>query len=69
MKNIDRLETPLTVAALSAQLQTCGLAEDQTVIVHMAMSKLGFVIGGAKAVILALLAAVGESGTIMMGFD
>ena len=32
----------------------------------MAMSKLGFVIGGAEAVIMALLAAVGESGTIMM---
>src|SRR5262245_8126896 len=32
----------------------------------MAMSKLGWVIGGAQAVILALLAAVGERGNLMM---
>ena len=42
------------------------LAEGQTVLVHLAMSKMGWVVGGAEAVILALLAAVGESGTIMM---
>ena len=37
-----------------------------TVLVHLAMSKLGWIIGGAEAVILALLEAVGDSGTIMM---
>ena len=35
-------------------------------LVHLAMSKLGWIIGGPQAVILALLAAVGDSGTIMM---
>ena len=54
------------MAALAEQLRACGLAEGQTVLVHMAMSKLGWVIGGAEAVILGLLAAVGPSGTIMM---
>lgn len=63
---IQRTETPLTAESLSEKLRACGLAEGQTVLVHMAMSKLGWVIGGAHAVILALLAAVGESGTIMM---
>ena len=63
---IERTTTPLTVTSLTKHLQACGLAEGQTVLVHMAMSKLGFVIGGAEAVILALLAAVGKSGTLMM---
>lgn len=61
-----RSAAPLTVTSLTEQLRACGLAEGQTVLVHMAMSKLGWIIGGAEAVILALLAAVGESGTIMM---
>ena len=65
-RSVDRSATPLTVTSLTEQLQTCGLVEGQTVLVHMAMSKLGWIIGGAEAVILALLAAVGESGTIMM---
>jgi aminoglycoside 3-N-acetyltransferase len=63
---IDRTAAPLTVISLTKQLLACGLAEGQTVLVHMAMSKLGWIIGGAEAIILALLAAVGESGTIMM---
>ena len=63
---IDRTTTPLTVTSLTEQLRACGLAEGQTILVHMAMSKLGWIIGGAEAVILALLAAVGETGTIMM---
>lgn len=63
---VDRSVAPLTVTSLTDQLRSCGLAEGQTVLVHMAMSKLGWIIGGAEAVILALLAAIGESGTIMM---
>jgi aminoglycoside 3-N-acetyltransferase len=66
INTMDRSTTPLTVTTLAKQLQACGLAEGQTVLVHMAMSKIGWIIGGAEAVILALLAAVGDSGTIMM---
>ncbi len=63
---IERSKSPLTVTSLAENLRSCGLAEGQTILVHLAMSKLGWVIGGAEAVILALLAAVGETGTIMM---
>ncbi len=63
---IERTSSPLTVASLAEHLRRCGLAEGQTVLVHMAMGKLGWIIGGAQAVILALRAAVGESGTLMM---
>lgn len=66
-KNIvDRTVAPLTATSLAEHLRRCGLEEGQTVLVHLAMSKLGWIIGGAQAVILALLAAAGESGTIMM---
>jgi aminoglycoside 3-N-acetyltransferase len=63
---VERTSTPLTVPSLTEKLRACGLAEGQTVLVHLAMSKLGWIAGGAEAVILALLAAVGDSGTIMM---
>ena len=63
---IQQTEHPLTVASLSAQLQACGITSGQTVLVHMALSKLGYVIGGAQAVILALIDAVGPTGTLMM---
>jgi aminoglycoside 3-N-acetyltransferase len=65
-KYMERTAAPLTAASLADQLRRCGLAQGQTVLVHMAMSKLGWIIGGAQAVILAMLAAVGETGTIMM---
>jgi aminoglycoside 3-N-acetyltransferase len=63
---VERTATPLTVASLTGHLRACGLAEGQTVMVHLAMSKLGWIVGGAEAVILALLDAVGDTGTIMM---
>lgn len=63
---VDRTNTPLTITSLAGELRRCGLGAGQTVLVHLAMSRLGWVIGGAEAVVLALLAAVGDSGTIMM---
>ena len=66
-KNIvEHTAIPLTVITLTEKLRKCSLAEGQTVLVHMSMSKLGWIIGGAESVVLALLAAVGDSGTIMM---
>jgi aminoglycoside 3-N-acetyltransferase len=63
---VERTTAPLTVTSLTRQLRAWGLAEGQIVLVHLAMSRLGWIAGGAEAVILALLAAVGETGTIMM---
>ena len=47
---VDRSEAPLTVASLTEQLRACGLAHGQTIMAHVAMSRLGWVIGGAEAV-------------------
>ncbi len=57
---------PLTVEALAEQLAGCGLAAGQTVVVHMSMSKIGWIAGGAEAVIRALLAALTPTGTLMV---
>ena len=63
---IAQTETPLTAESLTAKLRECGVEAGQTVLVHLAMSKLGWVVGGAEAVLLGLLGAVGEGGTLMM---
>ena len=47
-------------------LQKVGVKQGQTIMVHTSLSSLGFVCGGAQTVIEALLASVGEEGTIMM---
>ena len=65
-KAIARTDYPLTAQSLAEQLHACGLRSGQTVLVHMAMSRLVWVIGGAEAVIRAFLAVLGPEGTLMM---
>ena len=57
---------PVTRARLKRDLERLGLETGATVIVHTSLSKLGWVAGGAHGVILALLDALGESGTLVM---
>jgi aminoglycoside 3-N-acetyltransferase len=58
---------PHTIDSLAEQFAACGLAAGQTVVVHSAMSKIGgYIVGGAEAVIWALLKVLGEDGTLML---
>lgn len=57
---------PATVASLTADLRTFGLRPGMLVLVHSSLSALGWVCGGAAAVLHALDAAVGPQGTIVM---
>lgn len=57
---------PQTVDSLAEQLAACGLAAGQTVLVHTRMSAIGWIAGGAAAVIEALLRVLGATGTLMM---
>ena len=57
---------PVTVSSLAADLRALGVEEGMTLIVHSAMSSLGWVAGGAQAVIEALQRAVGPAGTLVM---
>lgn len=63
---IDGTATPATRASLCADLRALGVEPGSTVMVHASLSKLGFVAGGAHAVVLALLDAVGPDGTLVM---
>lgn len=63
-KVIEQTDYPLTAQSLAEKLRACGMAAGQTMVVHLSMSKLGWVVGGAEAVILAFLAVLGEEGTL-----
>ncbi len=47
-------------------LKKSGLKKGDSVIVHESLSRIGYVCGGAQAVIEALIEVVGEEGTILM---
>jgi aminoglycoside 3-N-acetyltransferase len=60
------LGAPATVASLAQDLRNLGPVEGATVLVHSSLSALGWVVGGAEAVVLALEKALGPEGTLMM---
>jgi len=51
---------------LAAQLAQLGVREGMVLEVHSSLKSLGFVIGGARTVVDALMAAVGADGTLVM---
>ena len=60
------LDQPSTVTSLIGQLRALGIEEGDVVIVHSSLSRLGWVVGGAQAVVEALVAAIGTRGTLIM---
>lgn len=59
-------DLPATINSLRADLDRLGLQPGMTLLVHASLSKLGWVCGGAYAVVLALEAALGPEGTLVM---
>ena len=57
---------PVTRNDILLALQSLGIRRGQSMMVHTALGSIGYVIGGAQAVIEALIEAVGPDGTIMM---
>src|SRR4051794_36706454 len=57
---------PVTAARLSGDLRVLGLGAGDRLLAHSSLSRLGFVPGGAQAVVEALLAVVGPAGLIVM---
>ena len=66
-ETIRRTQTlPATVETLASDFRAIGIEEGSVLLVHASLSSLGWVCGGAIAVIKALQAVVGPSGTIVM---
>lgn len=57
---------PCTRESLAADLRALGLATGAVVLVHSSLSSLGYVSGGALAVVQALLDVLGPSGTLVV---
>ena len=63
---IGSTDAPVTPARLRDDLAALGIAEGGTLIVHCAMSTIGWIAGGAQSVVDALIGAVGPTGTVTM---
>lgn len=63
---INAVSAPNTRASLSVELRGFGVKPDGTMIVHSSLRSLGWVCGGAQAVIEALLDTLGLDGTLVM---
>lgn len=57
---------PATTVSLAQDLRRLGLRSGDVVIVHTSLSALGWVVGGAVAVVRALEAVLGRQGTLVM---
>jgi aminoglycoside 3-N-acetyltransferase len=63
---IEQTTIPHTVESLVHDFQRLGLQAGMNIIVHSSLSSLGFVSGGAVAVVQALMQVITERGTIVM---
>jgi aminoglycoside 3-N-acetyltransferase len=59
-------EGPFTVDDLVRDLRVLGLASGDTVLVHSSLSSIGYVVGGAPALVASMLNVIGAHGTLVV---
>lgn len=57
---------PATVQSIRDDLSSLGVTQGMVLLMHSSLSSLGWVCGGAQAVVLAIGAALGTNGTLVM---
>lgn len=62
----EQSSEPITVESLARDLRALGVEAGQTLLIHGSLSALGWVCGGAPAVVDALQRVVSDEGTIVM---
>ena len=63
---IQKSKIPVTVDSLRADFAGLGVESGMTLLVHSSLSAIGWVNGGAVAVIIALQEVLGSTGTLVM---
>ncbi len=63
---VDKTETLATVESLQTDFKALGIDTGMVLLVHSSLSAIGWVCGGAVAVILALQEVLGKTGTLVM---
>lgn len=63
---ITKTANPATINSISIDLINLGVNSGETLLVHSSLSSIGWVCGGAQAVVTALTDTVGRDGTLIM---
>lgn len=65
-KVVQKTEVPATIDSLQADFKALGVTSGMVLLVHSSLSAMGWVSGGAVAVITALQEILGATGTLVM---
>ncbi|MXZ00171.1 AAC(3) family N-acetyltransferase [Candidatus Poribacteria bacterium] len=63
---VDKTKTLATVESLRSDFEALGIENGMVLLIHSSLSAIGWVCGGAVAVIIALQEVLGETGTLVM---
>ena len=63
---VDNTNSPITIQSLIQDFKHLGITPGSILITHCSMSKIGWVVGGAVAVISAMLDVITPRGTLIM---